>query len=126
MTKLLQCHLLPVAAQDLLIMTTRMCCVLSVAYHQQVTQVLHGCWWVQVGRVEEVLHQLVDRETAKPGPSSSCSSSSAYVHAFSKSLTSWPGKEKKKKTMLLSVSKEKLMVNLSFPLDFLACLGCCS
>ncbi|KAL3149688.1 Adenylyl-sulfate kinase (APS kinase) [Trebouxia sp. C0009 RCD-2024] len=37
----------------------------------------------KVGRVEQVLHQLVDRETAKPGPSSSRSSASAYVHAFS-------------------------------------------
>lgn len=37
--------------------------------------------------MEEVLHQLVDRETAKPGPSSSRSSSSAYLHAFSKILS---------------------------------------
>ena len=39
---------------------------------------------MQVGRVEEVLRQLVDRETAKPGPSTSRPSSSAYLHAFSK------------------------------------------
>ena len=37
----------------------------------------------QVGRVEDLLHELVDRESIKPGPSSS-HSSSAYVHAFSK------------------------------------------
>ena len=40
----------------------------------------------QVGRVEDLLHELVDRESLKPGPSSS-QSSSAYVHAFSKPLT---------------------------------------
>ncbi|KAL0039405.1 hypothetical protein WJX79_006988 [Trebouxia sp. C0005] len=36
----------------------------------------------KVGRVEELLHELVDRESMKPGPSSS-QSSAAYVHGFS-------------------------------------------
>lgn len=40
----------------------------------------------QVGRVEDLLHELVDRESLKPGPSGS-QASSAYVHAFSMSLT---------------------------------------
>lgn len=41
---------------------------------------------VQVARVEELLHELVERETAKPGPSSS-NASSAYAAGYSKFVT---------------------------------------
>lgn len=44
------------------------------------------CTCSQVGRVEELLHELVERESAKPGPSSS-NTSSAYAAGFSKGCT---------------------------------------